>query len=63
MDHIDQHRSATGLAAPGRGVEVIIGLVEQGAAHHRDQVAEQAFGDHLAGLVENRAVGAMVSHQ
>ncbi|MCY1439941.1 hypothetical protein D9M71_561950 [compost metagenome] len=63
VDQVDQHRSAPGFAAPGRGVEVIIGLVEQGAAHHRHEVAEDALGDDLAGLVENRAVGAMVAHQ
>ncbi|MNT01770.1 hypothetical protein D3C72_1362510 [compost metagenome] len=63
MDHVDQHRPATGLAPPWCGIEVVIGLVEQRTAHYRHQVAEQAFGDHLAGFVENGAVCPMVADQ
>ncbi|MCY1451267.1 hypothetical protein D9M71_681240 [compost metagenome] len=63
MDQVDQYRAAAGLATPGRGIEIVVRLVEQRAPLHRHQITEYTFSNQLPGLGENRAVRTMVAYQ
>ena len=64
MDEVEQDGTAPGLTAPAAAaVEVVVGLMEQGGAGHRDNRSEPTAMHDLAGLGHDWAVVAVMSGQ
>jgi hypothetical protein len=51
------------LAAPRRTRVILVGLEEHRAAHHRDELAEPSFVEHLLRARHDRAMRAMMADQ